>query len=66
MWQTDGFLTTDRHAIDFITFLDDSVLTSGTVKARVVVFNATFNNVSVISWQSVLLAYGTLFTSTWN
>jgi hypothetical protein len=29
------------------------VLTSGTVRVRVVVFNATFNNVSVISWQSV-------------
>jgi hypothetical protein len=25
------------------------------VKVRVVVFNATFNNISVISWQSVLL-----------
>jgi len=24
-------------------------------KVRVIVFNATFNNISVISWQSVLL-----------
>ena len=25
------------------------------IRVRVVVFNATFNNISVISWQSVLL-----------
>ena len=25
------------------------------VRVRVMVFNATFNNISVISWQSVLL-----------
>jgi hypothetical protein len=25
------------------------------LRVRVVVFNATFNNISVISWQSVLL-----------
>jgi uncharacterized DUF497 family protein len=26
------------------------------VRVRVMVFNATFNNISVISWRSVLLA----------
>jgi hypothetical protein len=25
------------------------------IRVRVIVFNATFNNISVISWQSVLL-----------
>jgi len=28
---------------------------SGLTEGRVMVFNATFNNISVISWQSVLL-----------
>ena len=27
-----------------------------TIKVRVMVFNATFNNISAISWRSVLLA----------
>jgi hypothetical protein len=28
-------------------------------RVKVMVFNATFNNISVISWQSVLLVEGT-------
>jgi hypothetical protein len=28
---------------------------NGPIKVRVMVFNATFNNISVISWGSVLL-----------
>jgi hypothetical protein len=27
----------------------------GIIRVRVMVFNATFNNISAISWQSVLL-----------
>jgi hypothetical protein len=29
------------------------------LRVRVVVFNTTFNNISAISWQSVLLVEGT-------
>ena len=32
------------------------------VKIRVMVFNATFNNISVISWWSVLLVYQTEYS----
>ena len=31
------------------------ILQSSIVRVMVMVFNATFNNISVISWQSVLL-----------
>jgi len=32
------------------------------MRVRVIVFNATFNNISVISWQSVLLVQETVVT----
>jgi hypothetical protein len=32
-----------------------NVMTNMTVRVRVMVFNATFNNISVIMWRSVLL-----------
>ena len=31
--------------------------------ARVIVFNATFNNISVISWRSVLYVYTNVIKS---
>jgi hypothetical protein len=39
------------------TFIACTLTVSGTkfVKVMVMVFNATFNNISVISWRSVLL-----------
>jgi hypothetical protein len=35
------------------------IFTAVQYRARIMVFNATFNNISVISWQSVLLVEGT-------
>jgi hypothetical protein len=32
-----------------------SVLTTGKINVRLMVFNPNFNNISVISWRSVLL-----------
>ena len=41
---------TELNCIDILTF------GSSDIKVRVMVFNATFINVSVISWWSVILA----------
>jgi hypothetical protein len=41
------------HQLDYHTVSKDKRQLY--VKVRVMVFNATFNNISVISWQSVLL-----------
>jgi hypothetical protein len=30
-------------------------MTTKVIRVRVMVFNSTFNNISVISWQSILL-----------
>ena len=31
------------------------IMTTNVIRVRVMVFNSTFNNISVISWQSILL-----------
>ena len=38
-----------------ITEIVSELICSGIVRVMVIVFNATFKNISAISWQSVLL-----------
>jgi hypothetical protein len=46
-----------RHGHDrmVVGFMTKQKWMTGVVRVRVMVFNATFNNISVISWRSVLL-----------
>ena len=54
------FLESNQTLIRHINISFTHIAEKGSVKNRVMVFNATFNNSSVISWRSVLLVKKTL------
>jgi hypothetical protein len=43
----------DKHEVEYHFILHSKSINKGYI--RVIVFTATFNNISVISWRSVLL-----------
>ena len=58
-WSSRGFFFNLRHRLIIVSvdtmFHRKGWNYQGGNRVRVMVFNATFNNISVISWQSVLL-----------
>jgi hypothetical protein len=67
----DNKMVTSRKEVIFILLFVHRRLHKASVKiywlgVRVMVFNATFNNISIISWQSVLLVEETRVTGEKN
>jgi hypothetical protein len=54
------FLESNQTLIRHINISFTHIAERGSVRDRAMVFNATFNNISVISWRAVLLVKKTL------
>jgi len=68
--ETESTMSTEEYnplKKEFMVEFDDSntylILNKDGIRVRVMMFNATFNNISVMSWRSVLLLEKTTDTS---